>query len=78
LDKKRRPKFVTFNIYVIFYTEGFPNYGLKAGQEIMGGGKMRRFVKVLDEVALYLTMLATVYLWVSFLIISLSSFANLR
>jgi len=37
---------------------------------------MRRFVKILDEVAVYLTMLATVYLWVSFLVISLSSFAN--
>jgi hypothetical protein len=37
---------------------------------------MRRFVKILDEVAVYLTMLATVYFWVSFLIISLSSFAN--
>jgi len=37
---------------------------------------MRRFMKIFDEVVLYLTMLATVYFWVGFLIISLSSFAN--
>jgi hypothetical protein len=37
---------------------------------------MRRVMRILDEVALYLTILTTVYFWVSFLIISLSSYAN--
>ena len=67
---------MTFKIYVILYIEGFPNYGMKAGHAIIGGGKMRRFIRVFDEAALYITILATVYLWVSFLIVSLSSFAN--
>lgn len=37
---------------------------------------MRRLIKVIDEVALYFTLLAIVYFWVGFLIISLLSYVN--
>ena len=37
---------------------------------------MRRLIKVFDEVALCFTMLAMVYFWVGFLIISLLSYVS--
>jgi hypothetical protein len=37
---------------------------------------MRRLIRAFDEVALCVAMLAVVYFWVGFLIISLMSYVN--
>ena len=37
---------------------------------------MRRLMKVLDEVALYLGILTVTYLWLGFVIVSILSYIN--